>query len=128
MHDIGTIKRALQRVAAATLTALCTAALAQSGSYPERPIRLVVPFPPGGGIDIMGRHTAQRLTEALGVQVIVDNRSGAGGAIGTDTVARAAPDGYTLLFSSTSPMSINPHINDVPYHPVSSFTAVAMVA
>jgi len=76
----------------------------------------------------MGRLTAQKLTEALGAQVIVENRSGAGGAIGTDNVARAAPDGYTLLFSSTSPMSINPYINKVPYDPVTSFSAIAMIA
>jgi tripartite-type tricarboxylate transporter receptor subunit TctC len=76
----------------------------------------------------MGRLTAQKLSEALNAQVIVDNRSGAGGAIGTDSVARAAPDGYTLLLSSTSPISINPHINKVPYDPVASFAPVAMVA
>jgi tripartite-type tricarboxylate transporter receptor subunit TctC len=114
--------------AAATLAALYGPAIAQSGSYPEKIIRLIVPFPPGGAIDIMGRLTAQKLTEALGAQVIVDNRAGAGGAIGTDAVARAAPDGYTLLFSSTSPISINPHINKVPYDPVTSFAPVAMVA
>jgi tripartite-type tricarboxylate transporter receptor subunit TctC len=112
----------------AAMSVACAPALAQSGNYPEKPVRLVVPFPPGGAIDIMGRHTAQKLTEALGVQVLVDNRSGAGGAIGTDNAARAAPDGYTLLFSSTSPISINPHINKVPYDPIASFTAVTMVA
>jgi len=114
--------------AAATLAALYGPAMAQSGSYPEKTVRLVVPFSPGGAIDIMGRLTAQKLSEALGAQVIVDNRAGAGGAIGTDIVAHAAPDGYTLLVSSTSPISINPHINKVPYDPVASFTAVAMVA
>ena len=112
----------------AAMSVVCAPALAQSGNYPEKPVRLVVPFPPGGAIDIMGRHTAQKLTEALGVQVLVDNRSGAGGAIGTDNAARAAPDGYTLLFSSTSPISINPHINKVPYDPIASFTPVTMVA
>jgi tripartite-type tricarboxylate transporter receptor subunit TctC len=121
-------KTVFQLVAAAAIAAVCAPAMAQSGNYPEKAVRLVVPFPPGGAIDIMGRHTAQKLTEALGVQVIVDNRSGAGGAIGTDNAARAAPDGYTLLFSSTSPMSINPHINKVSYDPVASFTAVVMVA
>ncbi len=99
-----------------------------AGAYPERPIRVVVPFPAGGGIDNMARHTAQRLGEALSTQLIVDNRSGAGGAIGTEHVARASPDGYTLLFSSTSPMSINPNINKVGYDPVASFSAIGMVA
>jgi tripartite-type tricarboxylate transporter receptor subunit TctC len=118
----------VQLFAAAMTAAVFAPAAAQSGNYPEKPIRLVVPFPPGGAIDIMGRHTAQRLTEVLGAQIVVDNRSGAGGAIGTDYVARAPADGYTLLFSSTSPMSINPHINKVAYDPVNSFAAVAMVA
>ena len=88
-----TSKILFQWVAAATMAAVYAPATAQSGNYPEKAVRLVVPFPPGGAIDIMGRHTAQKLTEALGAQVIVDNRSGAGGAIGTDNVARAAPDG-----------------------------------
>ena len=114
--------------AVAIVALLPTAAMPQAGTYPEKVIRLVVPFPPGGAIDIMGRLTAQKLSEALGTQVIVDNRSGAGGAIGTDNVARAAPDGYTLLVSSTSPMSINPHINKVPYDPVASFVAIALIA
>jgi tripartite-type tricarboxylate transporter receptor subunit TctC len=115
-------------VATAAIVALHGPAMAQSGNYPEKPVRLVVPFPAGGAIDIMGRLTSQKLTETLGAQVIVDNRAGAGGAIGTENVARAAPDGYTLLFSSTSPISINPHINKVPYDPVASFAAIAMVA
>ena len=113
---------------AAMMAVLYGPAMAQSGSYPEKVVRLVVPFPPGGAIDIMGRLTAQKLTEALSVQVIVDNRAGAGGAIGTENAARAAPDGYTLLFSSTSPISINPHINKVSYDPVTSFAGIAMVA
>lgn len=123
-----TRKAASQLVAAALIATIGAPAAAQSGNYPEKPIRLVVPFPPGGAIDIMGRHTAQKLTEVLNAQIIVDNRSGAGGAIGTDHVARAPADGYTLLFSSTSPISINPHINKVTYDPVNSFAAVAMVA
>jgi tripartite-type tricarboxylate transporter receptor subunit TctC len=95
--------------------------------YPEKPVRVVVPFPAGGGIDIIARHVTQKMTEALGVQFVVDNRGGAGGAIGTEHIARAAPDGYALLMSSTSPMSINPHINKVKYDPVSSFSPVIMV-
>jgi tripartite-type tricarboxylate transporter receptor subunit TctC len=124
-----TAARIVVPMAAVAIVAwLPTAAMPQAGTYPEKVIRLVVPFPPGGAIDIMGRLTAQKLSEALGTQVIVDNRSGAGGAIGTDNVARAAPDGYTLLVSSTSPMSINPHINKVPYDPVASFVAIALIA
>jgi tripartite-type tricarboxylate transporter receptor subunit TctC len=66
------------------------------GTYPDRPVRAIVPFPAGGAADIVARHVAQKLTEAFGVQFIVDNRAGAGGAIGAELVARAAPDGYTL--------------------------------
>jgi tripartite-type tricarboxylate transporter receptor subunit TctC len=96
-------------------------------SYPEKPVRLVVPFPPGGAIDIMARHVTQKLGEAFAVQFLVDNRGGAGGAIGTENIARSAADGYSLLFSSTSPMSINPHINKVRYDPLASFTPVIMI-
>ncbi len=110
----------------------CASSLAQTSStnverYPEKPVRLVVPFPPGGALDIMARHITQKLSEAFGMQFIADNRGGAGGAIGTENAARSAPDGYTLLFSSTSPMSINPHINKVRYDPIAGFTPVIMV-
>ena len=90
-------------------------------------MRVVVPFPAGGGIDIIARHVTQKLSEAFGMQFVVDNRGGAGGAIGTENVARVAPDGYSLLFSSTSPMSINPHINKVKYDPLTSFAPVSMI-
>ncbi|MBI1989081.1 MAG: tripartite tricarboxylate transporter substrate binding protein [Betaproteobacteria bacterium] len=96
--------------------------------YPEKPVRLVVPFPPGGAADIMARQVAQKLTDALGAQFIVDNRAGAGGAIGAEYVSRAVPDGYTLLQSSASFMSINPHINTkLRYHPLTSFTPVILI-
>jgi len=115
-------------VATVAVLACAPAAAQKPGVYPEKPVRLVVPFPPGGAIDIMARHATQKLTEAFEVQFIADNRAGAGGAIGTELIARSAPDGYSLLFSSTSPMSINPHINKVSYDPVNSFAAVVMVA
>lgn len=100
----------------------------KTGSYPERPIRVVVPFPAGGAIDNIARHTTLDYAKALDAQMVIDNRSGAGGALGTEFVARAAPDGYTLLVSSTSPMSINPHINKVAYDPLAGFSAVGMIA
>jgi tripartite-type tricarboxylate transporter receptor subunit TctC len=101
---------------------LATAAGAQQ--YPDRPIRLIVGFPPGGAADILGRHAAQRLTEVLGQQVVVDNRGGAGGLIATETAARASADGYTLLFTSL-PHVTNPHLyRKVTYDAVKDFAPV----
>jgi tripartite-type tricarboxylate transporter receptor subunit TctC len=98
---------------------------AQGGpDYPNRPVRLVVGFPPGGAADILGRMAAHHLTEALGQQVVVDNRGGAGGLIATEIVARASPDGYTLLFTSI-PHVINPHLyRKVAYDAVKDFIPV----
>ncbi|MGH8662478.1 MAG: tripartite tricarboxylate transporter substrate binding protein [Burkholderiales bacterium] len=102
---------------------LATAAGAQQ--YPDRPIRLIVGFPPGGAADILGRHAALQLTEALGQQVVVDNRGGAGGLIATATAARASSDGYTLLFTSI-PHVINPHLyRTVSYDALKDFVPVA---
>jgi tripartite-type tricarboxylate transporter receptor subunit TctC len=99
-------------------------ATASAQQYPERPIRLIVGFPPGGAADILGRHAAQQLTDALGQQVVVDNRGGAGGLIATETAVRANPDGYTLLFTSI-PHVINPHLyKKVTYDAVKDFVPV----
>ncbi|WP_233238609.1 tripartite tricarboxylate transporter substrate binding protein [Bordetella sp. LUAb4] len=96
--------------------------------YPSRPIRLVVPWAPGGSTDILARTTAERLTRALKQPVIVDNRAGASGNIGAELVARAAPDGYTLLFTSTN-LTLNPAvIPQTPYDPIKNFTGITMVA
>ena len=104
----------------------CGAAPAQS--YPEKPVRVVVPFPAGGAADIVARQVAQGLGANVGVQFIVDNRAGAGGAIGADNVARAQPDGYTLLFASSSAMSINPHIGGKsPYDALRDFTPIVLI-
>lgn len=84
---------------------------AAAQTYPTKPIRFVVPQPPGGGADIVGRIVALKLQEALGQQVIVDNRSGAGGIVGTELVARAPPDGYTLLLGYTGVLTINPSLH-----------------
>ena len=92
--------------------------------YPDRPIRLIVGFPPGGAADILGRIAAQRLTETLGQQVVVDNRGGAGGLIATEIAARTSPDGYTLLFTSI-PHVINPHLyRKVAYDAIRDFAPV----
>jgi len=92
------------------LVALCFAALAPGQDYPSRPVKLVVPFPPGGTADLLGRLAARELQAALGQPVVVENRAGAGGALGAAEVARAAPDGYTLLTASNGPMTVNPFV------------------
>jgi tripartite-type tricarboxylate transporter receptor subunit TctC len=100
------------------------AANAHAQQYPDRPIRLIVGFPPGGAADILGRFAARELTTALGQQVVVDNRGGAGGLIATETAARANADGYTLLFTSI-PHVINPHLyGKVSYDAVKDFVPV----
>lgn len=116
-------------ILAVLLSAFVSAsAWAQSaaGSYPNRPIRLIIPFPPGGSNDILGRILAPRFSERLGQQMVAENRPGADGIIGSDAVAKAQPDGYTLLVISTS-FAINPASNRVPYDAVKDFAAVAML-
>jgi tripartite-type tricarboxylate transporter receptor subunit TctC len=96
-------------------------------SYPSRPVRLIVPFPPGGSNDILGRFMAARFTERLGQQVIVDNRPGADGMIGSDIAARAAPDGHTILIVSTS-YSQNPAVHKkLPFDPVKDLAPIALI-
>lgn len=109
-------------LAMAAILAGISAAGAQK--YPDKPIRLVVGFPPGGAADILGRVAAQQLASSLGEQVVVDNRGGAGGLVATEITARAAPDGYTLLFTSI-PHVINPHLyKKVNYDAIKDFDAV----
>src|SRR5262249_62337926 len=91
---------------------------AAAQDYPSRPITLVVPFPPGGGTDAMARTAAERMSKALGQQVVVDNRGGAGGTVATRAVAKAAPDGYTILLAYTGTFAINPTPHPhTPYAP-----------
>ena len=98
-------------------------------SWPARPLRLVIPFPPGGATDIIGRLLAQKLGTALGQQVVVDNTPGAGGSLGADLVAKAPADGHTILLSTSSTHSIGPALNPkLPYDAFRDFTPVAMVA
>jgi tripartite-type tricarboxylate transporter receptor subunit TctC len=105
-----------------------TGAHAQAQRYPDKPIRFVVPFPPGGGTDILGRVIAPKLAEAIGQQVVVENRGGAGGNIGSEYVARAAPDGYTLLLGANT-LAINATLYPkLAFDPVKDFAAVAMLA
>lgn len=102
--------------------------VAGQGIYPDRPIRIIVPFAPGGGTDISARLIAGPMQAALGQPVVVENRPGASGSIGTVAVAKAAPDGYTLTMGSGGTMTINPQMVDVPYDPAKDFTPVGMVA
>src|SRR4051794_30457786 len=88
-----------------TAAFLSSAALAAQGGYPDHAIRLIVPYPPGGNIDITARTIGPGLGEALGAQIVVDNRGGAGGTIGSEMAAKAAPDGYTLLMGSTGTLA-----------------------
>jgi tripartite-type tricarboxylate transporter receptor subunit TctC len=110
---------------ALVLAQACPAGAAQS--YPARPIRFIVPFPPGGGNDIVGRIVAQRLNEALGVAVVVDNRGGAGGTIGTDIVSKAPPDGHTLLINNIS-LAVNATLFEkLPYDTLKDLAPVSLL-
>jgi tripartite-type tricarboxylate transporter receptor subunit TctC len=113
-------------LAAAALPLLATPALAQTA---RRPLRLVVPFPAGGTADLLGRLAAREIEAALGSPVVVENRAGAGGAIGSDSVARGPADGSTILLSNIASQAIGPAVNrTVPYNPVTDFRHIALVA
>jgi tripartite-type tricarboxylate transporter receptor subunit TctC len=112
---------------AVLLGTACLAAAAQS--WPARPIRLMVPYPAGGGADLLARAVAQPLSEALGQPIVIDNRAGANGIIGTDAVAKAAPDGYTLLLGNIGPNAINQALySRLPYDCVKDFAPIAELA
>jgi tripartite-type tricarboxylate transporter receptor subunit TctC len=105
------------------------AGAAAAQTYPTRPIRLICPYVPGGGADIFARVVGQKLSEALGQTVVVDNRAGANGGIGTEIVARSAPDGYTLLLANSGPMTVNPVLyKKVAYDPVRDFAPITQGA
>ena len=111
-------------VVAALLLVLAPPALADD--YPNRPVRLIIPFPPGGSNDVVGRLVAQQLSTKLGQQVYVDNRAGAGGTIGTETCANSPPDGYTICVISIA-HAVNPALYTLKYDPIKSFTPLAFV-
>jgi tripartite-type tricarboxylate transporter receptor subunit TctC len=120
------LRRIVAAALAAALAACAAPALAQS--YPAKAIRLVSPFPPGGSVDVVGRLLAAKLSESLGQQIVVDNRSGASGVIGTEVVMNSAPDGYTLLIN-TIPFVTNQFLMPrAPYDPLRDFVAVSLVA
>jgi len=98
-------------------------------NYPTRPVRMIVPFPPGGGIDIIARAVALKLADTLGQPFVIDNRAGGGGVVGADIAAKAAPDGYTLMVSTGGGFVINPLlISKLPYHPQKDFEPVSLLA
>jgi tripartite-type tricarboxylate transporter receptor subunit TctC len=111
------------------LAAAAVQAQSVASAYPTKPIRFVVPFPPGGPLDIMARGIGQKLTESWGQPVVVDNRPGAGGSLGAELVAKAPGDGYTLLMGAVSTHAINPHLYArIGYDPFKDFVPVALVA
>jgi tripartite-type tricarboxylate transporter receptor subunit TctC len=111
------------------LAILVGPAPAHAQAFPNKPVRLVVPFPPGGPLDTVGRALAQKLTEAWGQSVIVDNRPGAGGNIGADLVAKAAPDGYTVVMGALSTHAVNPSLYaKMPYDAIKDFAPITLVA
>jgi tripartite-type tricarboxylate transporter receptor subunit TctC len=124
-----TLFRPSRRALVAVLCCLSATSLAVAQGYPDRPIRIVVPFAAGGGSDVVGRAIAQKLTEKLGQSVVVENRTGAGGSLGATQVARAPADGYTLLLGSSSEIAQYPNVAaSVPYDPQRDFTPIALIA
>src|SRR5512134_2179945 len=119
--------RILSRLLAAALWILLSPALAAAQDFPNKPIKLIVPFPPGGPNDIIARVVGQRMSELIKQPVVIDNRGGQGGVLGTDAVAKAAPDGYTIGIVSASSLVINPTMEKVPYDVAKDFAPVTLV-
>lgn len=122
-----------RRAALALLATTCLGATftaqAQTPSFPTRPVQLVVPFPPGGAVDIVGRLISKKLGERLGQPIVIENKGGAGTIVGASAVAQAPADGHTLLISSGSTFTVNPALNPkLPYDPVKSFEPIGLVA
>lgn len=116
-------------IRAAALIGMALPSYARAQPWPQRVIRIVVPYPPSGSTDILGRFFAQRLSVRLGQTVLVENRGGASGTIGSDSVAKAVPDGYTLLFTSGGPLAVAPSLlRSIPYDAASDFEPVTLVA
>ena len=113
----------------ATAAAAATAAphLALAQAWPDKPVKLILPYAPGGATDLIGRPWAEKLHQAFGQQFVIDNRGGAGGMIGTEAAAKAAPDGYTFLLTPSATLTVLPTLRKTPYDPVKSFTPVARV-
>lgn len=118
----------MQRMAAALGVLLAAVSgLAGAQTYPSKPIRIIIPFPPGAATDITGRYIAQKLGEAFGQQAIPDNRPGANGTIGVEIAAKAPPDGYTLVLAQTGNLAISPGLTKVNYNPVRDLAPISLV-
>src|SRR5438270_3477214 len=112
-----------------SLVLLLFAHAASGQSFPNKPIRLIAPFAAGGALDLIARGVGAKLAESMGEPVVVENRAGASGAIGSEAVARAAPDGYTLLLGATATHGVNPALNpNLPYDAVKDFTPISLLA
>jgi len=118
----------MRSLLAVVLWSICAASAGQS--FPSKPIRLIAPFAPGGALDLIARGVGAKLSESVGQPVVVENRAGASGAIGSEAVARSAPDGYTILLGATTTHGINPAFNpkSLPYDAVKDFTPISLVA
>jgi tripartite-type tricarboxylate transporter receptor subunit TctC len=117
----------LELAAAALAVGVPARALAQAQSWPDRPVKLILPYAPGGATDLIGRPWADKLTQAFGQQFVIENRGGASGIIGTEAAAKAAPDGYTFLLTPSAPLTVQPLLRKTPYDPLKSFTPVGRV-
>ena len=117
----------IQMTVLVSLTALSTFSQAQPAAWPQKPIRIIVPFAAGGNTDGIARLTAERLTQSLGQPVLIENRAGAGGAIAADLVAKAAPDGYTLMMAAMPVLAILPTITKTNFDPLRDFTPISIV-
>src|SRR6186713_3077039 len=100
---------------------------AQAGAWPNKPVKLILPYAPGGATDLIGRPWADKLSQAFGQPFVIENRGGAGGMIGTEAVSKSAPDGYTFLLTPSAPLNILPNLRKTPYDPLTSFAPVARV-
>ena len=123
------MNQALRCAAAAALLTMAAGAAFAQGDYPNKPIRFIVPFPPGGGTDIVSRLVVNKMTETLGWRIVIDNRGGAGGSVGMEAAANSAPDGYTLVMGQTSNLAVNPSLYaKLPYQPLRDFSPVSLVS
>ena len=128
MGAAGSVSRLVSAFAVALVATSAVAQTKGPGDYPNKTVRLVVPFVPGGPTDIQGRMLAEKLTQKLGQQVIVDNRGGAGGNIGMEIVARAPADGYTLVIATVGTWAVNPHLYNLPFDVVKDFSPITQVS